>query len=41
MMTRPGPSDDYDLVYESTMMGTDYPYIQKMKTNSIVVLPVS
>ena len=32
--------DSYDFVYESTMMGTDYPYIQKMKKNSIVVLPV-
>jgi peptidoglycan/xylan/chitin deacetylase (PgdA/CDA1 family) len=32
--------DEFDFVYDSTMMGTDYPYIRKMKKNNIVVLPM-
>jgi peptidoglycan/xylan/chitin deacetylase (PgdA/CDA1 family) len=32
--------DEFDFVYDSTMMGTDVPYIKKMKKNSIVVLPM-
>jgi len=32
--------DEFDFVYDSTMMGTDVPYIKKMKKNNIVVLPM-
>ena len=32
--------DEFGFVYDSTMMGTDYPYIKKMKKNNIVVLPM-
>jgi peptidoglycan/xylan/chitin deacetylase (PgdA/CDA1 family) len=32
--------DEFNFVYDSTMMGTDYPYIKKMKKNNIVVLPM-
>jgi peptidoglycan/xylan/chitin deacetylase (PgdA/CDA1 family) len=32
--------DEFGFVYDSTMMGTDYPYIKKMKKNKIVVLPM-
>jgi hypothetical protein len=32
--------DEFDFIYDSTMMGTDYPYIKKMKRNNIVVLPM-
>jgi len=32
--------DEFDFVYDSTMMGTDYPYIKKMKKNNIIVLPM-
>lgn len=32
--------DEFDFLYDSTMMGTDYPYLKKMKKNNIVVLPM-
>jgi len=32
--------DEFDFVYDTTMMGKDSPYIRKMKRNSIVVLPM-
>ena len=32
--------DEFDFVYDSTMMGADFPYFKKMKKNKIVVLPM-
>ena len=32
--------DEFDFLYDSTMMGTDYPYLKKMKKNNMVVLPM-
>lgn len=32
--------DEFDFLYDSTMMGTDYPYLKKMKKNKIVILPM-
>ena len=32
--------DEFDFVYDSSMMGRDYPYLKKMKKNSIVLLPI-
>jgi peptidoglycan-N-acetylglucosamine deacetylase len=31
--------DMFDFEYESTMMGTDYPYIKKLKKNDIIIMP--
>ena len=35
-----GLLDEFDFVYDTTMMGTDSPYIKQMKKNKIVVLPM-
>lgn len=32
--------DEFDFLYDSSMMGTDFPYIKKMKKNNIVILPM-
>ena len=32
--------DDYGFLYDSTMMGADYPYLKKIRKNSIVILPI-
>jgi len=32
--------DKFDFVYDSSMMGADFPYLKKMKKNKIVVLPM-
>jgi len=32
--------DEFDFVYDTSMMKTDYPYVKKMKKNNIVVLPM-
>jgi len=32
--------DEFDFIYDSSMMGADFPYVKKMKKNSIVVLPM-
>jgi peptidoglycan/xylan/chitin deacetylase (PgdA/CDA1 family) len=32
--------DEFDFVYDTTMMKTDFPYIRRMKKNNIVVLPM-
>jgi peptidoglycan/xylan/chitin deacetylase (PgdA/CDA1 family) len=32
--------DEYDFVYDSTMMGADYPYLKKMQKNEMVILPL-
>jgi len=35
-----GLLDEYDFLYDSTMMGADFPYIREMKKNKIIVLPM-
>jgi peptidoglycan-N-acetylglucosamine deacetylase len=32
--------DEYDFVYDSTMMGADSPYLKKMARNNLVILPM-